>query len=255
MFGRRRGVRLSALQLFRKRSAQGTAANPLPRPRPRAPPTLAGGPIASAVAALGVLQAQRLVTGNDLDHVLGRELILDFSNHRLLEIQLNRCPQCLSGHRRWDDLTSLDCEHHATLAAVFQRAEHDLQSSEVKLSAYQHPLNTQACCECGSLRHSVGSDWAAPPECDHCGRSMTWLRTAQMDCFSRNTADRLGFLHTSFEQLGLPQDGVLLVAHCRAPAATVLAACRSARLRGSDAAEDIHVPPSDPPAAAPCEWK
>lgn len=223
---------------------------------PERAPTLAGGPIASAIAALGVLQAQRLVTGNDVDHVLDRELILDFSNHRLLEIQLNRCPQCLSGHRRWGDLTSLDCAHHATLAAVFQRAEHDLQSSEVKLSAYQHPLNTQACCECGSLRRVVGSDWATPPECDHCGRSMTWLRAAQMGCFSRDTADRLAFLHTSFEQLGLPHDGVLLVARA-AGHQRQRYLLRADRLDscGSDTAEDIHVPPSEPSAAAPCEWK
>ncbi len=87
------------------------------------PPTLAGGAIASAIAGLGILQAQRLVSGNDVERVLGRELILDLSNHRLLEIELTRCERCLSGHRRWEELIEVQPTNHRDLAAIFDLAE------------------------------------------------------------------------------------------------------------------------------------
>ncbi len=80
------------------------------------------------------------------------------------------------------------------------------------MAAYQHPLITQAFCECGSLRQVAGTRWAAEPECERCGRPMMWLRDVQLDRFNRDTAARLNFLHAPLSQLGLPQDGLLLIA-------------------------------------------
>jgi hypothetical protein len=164
------------------------------------------------MAGLTLLQAQRWVTGNDLERVLNREIILDLSNHKLLELQLERCPQCLSGHRRWQPLELNEAAHEIALHELFGLAEQTLPTKSVTLAAYQHPLNTQACCDCGNVQVAAGTDWAGPPKCPRCGTTMSWLREMQIDRVSRQVAAGLGILHTPLDKLGIPTDGAMFLA-------------------------------------------
>lgn len=175
-------------------------------------PTLAGGPIASATSGLALLQAQRLVTGNDDDLVLDREILIDLSHFQLLAIQLRRCDRCLSGHQQWQTIDIDRAAGETTLGHLFQVAAGSLPATAVTLAVYQHPLNTQAFCSCGCVQIAVGTDWALPPACPRCERPMTWLREMQLDRLDHHTAAELGVLDTPLDRLGVPEDGAMCLA-------------------------------------------
>jgi hypothetical protein len=193
--------------LFRR-----TRRTPCPNQQPERPPTLAGGPIAAAIGACGLLQAQRLVTGNDMDQVLDLEVVLDLTDWQLFPIRRPRSAGCLSGHTPWQ-LTR--CEHAAetTLAKVFHEAEERCGAAEVALEPFGHPLFTEALCECGGCQRAVGTRWAPPPICAQCGKPMTWFPTSAKPRLTRADATLWGIEGTSLTQLGFPQRGALFTAH------------------------------------------
>lgn len=185
----------------------GTAAEPAP--------TLAGGALGMAIAGIGVLQAQRLVTGNDLEQVLERELVLDLTHGELLATRLRRSEDCLSRHERWNLVPARLAADAATLADVFARCVRELGTTDVVLEPYGHPLGLHLSCACGAQRLAAGSIWSAGPACARCGRDMRWTRDVLLPRFGSAQARELGILARTPAELGLPADGALLVA--RAP--------------------------------------
>lgn len=175
-------------------------------------PTIAGGAMAMAVAGIGLLSAQRLMTGNDAEQVWGHETLLDLTHGHLLPMQLVRSDRCLSGHVEWE-LVSFDAfAANTSLAEVFDRASVELATAEITIEPYLHPLCVQADCSCGQVVQAVGSQWAAARDCPRCGRAMTWRSAAQYDRISRQMAGHFGILDTSLAELGLPETGAMLVA-------------------------------------------
>lgn len=175
-------------------------------------PTVAGGAMAMAVAGIGLLSAQRLLTGNDAEQVWGHETLLDLTHGQLLPMKLVRSDRCLSGHVRWELVPFDAFAADTSVAEVFDRASVELAAVDITIEPYLHPLCVQAECSCGQVVQAVGSQWAAPPECSRCGRAMTWRRAAQYDRISRQLASNLGILDTSLAKLGLPELGAMLVA-------------------------------------------
>lgn len=98
---------------------RSTQRTPCPgQPDAERAPTIAGGALGAAIAGCGLLQAQRLVLGNDLELVVNREILVDMTRWKLLPIERRRSDTCLSGHVRWqltrigrsaDEVTSPIC--------------------------------------------------------------------------------------------------------------------------------------------------
>jgi hypothetical protein len=180
-------------------------------------PTRAGGAIASVVAGLAMLQAQRLMTGNDIDRVLGRDVIVDMSHQQILDIELPRSDRCLSGHQRWELIGVDRGAAHITLADLFAMAQQEFGTSRhVTLAAYSHPLNIEARCDCGGVTRAVGTDWSQPPKCEPCAKPMRWLQETQVDRVDRRLAIELDILETPLDQLGVQDQGAMIVARCPA---------------------------------------
>lgn len=177
-------------------------------------PTLAGGAIAAGTAGLALSLAQRLIAGKDLDLILNREFILDWTNFQMLSVQLDRCERCLTGHRTWDlmdlDFTAAD----GTLADVFAAAG---DAPELDLEPHLHPLNVQATCRCGEVVAAVGTDWAAPPPCPTCGQRLSWMREVQLDRFTRLQAESWGIQSVPLATLGIPEGGMFVVRGAKRP--------------------------------------
>jgi len=185
-------------------------------PQPDRPPTFAGITIAMMIAGLGLLQAQRLVTG-DLENVVDREILLDVNHFQLLPNRLHRSAGCLSGHIRWNlEETGLSTAE-ATLEDLFDFAESRFtgmggDKAEVSLEPYAHPLNTEAGCVCGRVMQAVGSRWSPAPDCPDCGQPMQWRPARQLPRLRRSSARQLGIGSVSLDRLGLP-DGAMIVGH------------------------------------------
>lgn len=178
--------------------------------------TIAGGALGMAIAGLGLLQAQRLVTGNDLEYVLDRELLLDLSHSQLLATRLRRSDACLSRHEGpWHLVPAGLTTEEATVADVFARCAGQLGTTDLLLEPYGHPLGLQVSCACGARRLAVGSVWSVGPACPRCGQAMQWTQDIQWPRLSSAQARELGIHTRTLAELGLPQDGALLIA--RAP--------------------------------------
>lgn len=175
------------------------------------PPTIAGAGIGSAIAGLALLQAQRLITGNDVERVADREIILDLTNMQTHELQLRRSAQCLSGHVGWDVERLDGCSTDSTLRELFQRAGQCHDDPRVTLAGYQHPLNGEAFCECGRVQAACGTEWVGAPQCAGCGADMQWLVETQVDRVDQQAAERLDILDVPLTRLGFPGDGTLLI--------------------------------------------
>jgi ThiF family len=175
-------------------------------------PTIAGGAIAMAIAGLGLLSAQRVLTGNDDNLVYDHETHLNLTHLQLLPMKLTRSEGCLSGHVRWELMPINAAAANVTFAELFSIASRELSSAEVTLEPYLHPLCIQAECVCGQLARATGSQWAQPPECAHCGECMSWRRAIQYDRVSMQHASDLGILGVPLTTLGLPEQGAMLVA-------------------------------------------
>lgn len=174
-------------------------------------PTLAGGPMGATISSLALLQAQRLVTGNDRELVVDREIIVDFSHFQLLDIRLERSERCLSGHRSWE-LADVDATvGEATLADLFDVARGEFGTTDVTLAGYQHSLNVQAACTCGNVRIAAGTEWAKTPVCNDCRNPMQWLAETQIDRINQESAAELRVLNTPLAELGYP-DGAMFSA-------------------------------------------
>jgi molybdopterin/thiamine biosynthesis adenylyltransferase len=179
---------------------------------PSRPPTIAGGAVPMAIVGLALLSAERLISGNDDDLVYDREVLLDFTNLKLLPMQLKRSSRCISGHVRWELCRIDKTASSVTLEDVFTLASEELAADEVSLEPYLHPLNELAECECGQVMAAVGTAWAAAPQCPSCGNAMAWRRTILHTRITRQLAHELGILSTPLSGLGLPADGAMIVA-------------------------------------------
>ncbi|MBI4881886.1 MAG: ThiF family adenylyltransferase [Planctomycetes bacterium] len=193
------------------------------------PPTLAGGALSMAIAGAGLLQAERLVTGNDAELVWNRELILDLTRGEILSARLARSADCLSGHARWRLIDVLASAAALTLGRLFALCQNIFAPPprDVAIEPFGHPLCVEARCACGREARACGAAWAAPPRCA-CGASMSWRReTAHVRLSAQDAAD-LGVADTPLSALGLPETGALLVAHAPDHAPTHLLLAGSA---------------------------
>jgi hypothetical protein len=198
------------------RSWEDLAANLRRTPCPGAaaidrPATHAGGALASVMSGVALLQAQRLVTGNDLGLVRDREVIVDLSHWQIMLAEVRRSPQCLSGHTAWE-LIRVPAPKDAALGQVYARAAQLVGGSTFQLEPYGHPFCLEASCLCGAGRIAVGTKWATPPTCQRCGHQMAWRRETQVAALHRNQAEELGILNCTVSQLGLPDRGTMFVA-------------------------------------------
>jgi hypothetical protein len=174
-------------------------------------PTLAGGAIGMAVAGLGLLQAQRLVGGNDVELALGREVLLDLGAPQCLSLELRRSPGCLSGHARWELVRLPRRASSGPLSLLFEAAG-DLLGADAILEPFAHPLCLEATCACGARVAATGTRWAPAPACPSCGAETTWNSSAQVARLSADAARQLGIADASLQALGLPEAGALISA-------------------------------------------
>ncbi len=185
---------------------------------PARPPTLAGGALGMTVAGVVLLQAQRLVTGNDLDLVLDREWIIDLSHGQLLPLHRARSADCLSGHVRWTLVFHDRRASDTSLRELFAVAARHLQlngTSELTLEPYSHAVCREWNCQCGESQPRYGTRWLTPIPCPRCGAPMVPRITTAVDWLTESNTRDLGIADQPLAELGFPDDGVMLVA--RAP--------------------------------------
>jgi hypothetical protein len=201
------------------------SAQPRSLRQPRQPcaarrPTYAGGAIGMAVAGLALLQAQRLLSGNDPELVLDRELLLDLDRFELRSMALRRSAACISGHARWSLEPMARGVEETTVSELLDVAARRL-GPRVRVRPLGHPLALEAFCPgCGARRLAVGSAHAAAPSCAGCGRAMARRLDALWEEFDAAEAEELGILEATLLDLGLPRGG--LVVSARATAAPAL---------------------------------
>jgi hypothetical protein len=174
------------------------------------PPTLAGGALGMAIAGIGLLQAQRLITGNDSHLVCDREIVLDLSHGRFVSVAQSRSERCLSGHIRWEVENLERLGSDATLAGVFEAAR-PRSLAGISLEPYAHPLRIAAVCDCGAGQEAFGTRWATPPQCPRCGRATSWRDDVQIDRLTPPVASELGILNIRLDELGFPDSGAMFV--------------------------------------------
>jgi len=187
-------------------------------PEPVREPTRAGGAIGMAIAGLALLQAQRLVTGNDLELVLDREWIVDLSRGQLLPLRRQRSRECLSGHVRWTMALLEQSATDTTLHELFEEAARrfDLpDSTEIVLEFYGHPLCREVVCSCGEFKPVCGTRWMPAIPCPRCGTRMSPQLATALDWLTEANTQELGIRERRLVQLGLPDDGAMVIA--RAP--------------------------------------
>jgi hypothetical protein len=179
------------------------------------PDTIAGGAMAGATASLGLLQAQRLVTGHDRQLVIEREILVDWTGFQIIPLRLERSRECLSGHVRWSLVDAGDEIAELKVDDLFGLAWKELPEPHSTMSCHLHPLNTKAVCDCGACVRAVGTNWAPLPTCERCGGPMRWLPLAQIHCLSRDVAAELGILGHTLSEIGFPEYGAMITV--RAP--------------------------------------
>lgn len=175
-------------------------------------PTNAGGALATAVAGIGLLQAQRLVTGNGIEFVLNQEILVDLSDMRLIPLIGQRSANCISGHVRWSLRRFAGTADDVTFADVFSATRQELGPVEVTLEPFAHPLSIQAHCECGASRDVVGTRWAVAPICTSCHLAMKWVPETQLHRIRDADLHELKIADVPLSQLGLPDRGAMIVA-------------------------------------------
>lgn len=191
--------------------AAGHSRTPCPGSAPDARlATRAGNAIAGVVAGLALLQAQRLITGNDLELVRDREVIVDLSHLQMMGAVVRRSEACVSGHAAWE-LIDVPASRCARLEDVFAVAQEFAGHDGVRLAPFGHPLCLEAGCECGRTHRAVGTIWAEAPRCEACGVAMSWRTATEVSAFGRDEARELGILDRSLAELGLPKAGAMFV--------------------------------------------
>jgi hypothetical protein len=174
------------------------------RDAPERPATLAGGALAEVIAGAALIQAQRVVTGNDVDLALGREVTIDLTHMHLMSAQIPRSRRCLSGHIAWE-LTPAPAEASTTLGDVAGFIARDLGRADFMLEPFGHPLCIEAGCGCGASMVVVGSVWADSPVCGRCGAPMTWRTESQRAALHPAQINELRVGDRTLNELGLPQ--------------------------------------------------
>ena len=177
-------------------------------PAPDRPPTLAGGALASTIASFGLLQIQRYVSGNDLELVRNREVIVDWTHMEIMSAELIRSERCISGHRMWRLIDVPESEIE-TLRHLFAMARAQLKHRDFRISPYGHPIAISAGCECGATVIAAGTEWAPPPVCKTCQSEMTWNQDTSLNTISEDQARELGIWDMSLRQIGLPEEGAM----------------------------------------------
>lgn len=187
-------------------------------PTPEREPTLAGGAIGMTIAGIVLLQAQRLVTGNDLEHVLDREWIVDLTHGQLLPLHRTRSPECLSGHVRWTLVPLERRSSETSLRDLFGEVARRFElrdTSEISIEPYAHALCREWTCACGESQRSCGTRWLAAILCPRCGVPLTPQIATALDWLTESNTRDLGIDDQPLDQLGFPNDGAMFVA--RAP--------------------------------------
>lgn len=172
------------------------------------PPTLAGGALASTIASLGLLQIQRCVTGNDVELVRNREVIVDWTHMEIISAEVMRSEKCISGHTGWN-LREMRGAEIETLSDVFEIAGSLVDGKEFHIAPFGHPISISAGCECGEVVLGAGSQWATRPECPQCQSEMNWNVDTGLNALNESQAKELGAWDLTLSQLGLPEEGAL----------------------------------------------
>jgi hypothetical protein len=181
---------------------------PCPEGENTPPPTIATNATAAVVSGAGLHDAMRLLAGHE--DVFDRETIIDLDNMQIIELRLDRSPNCLSGHETWSWDRIDRAANQVTLREAFGLIQGRLGSGAT-LEAFNHPLWTAAVCDrCRLGREAVGS-WWSPPPCRRCGRAMRWQWGTDRKRLTLSEAGRLGILGDTLAALGLPDQGAMLV--------------------------------------------
>lgn len=192
---------------------RSTQRTPCPgQPDAERAPTIAGGALGAAIAGCGLLQAQRLVLGNDLELVVNREILVDMTRWKLLPIERRRSDTCLSGHVRWQLTRIGRSADEVTFADLFAEARRRLGNSRVTLEPYGHALCVEAVCPCGARREAAGTRWAKPPRCTRCHGATRWLEQTQYPVLKKAHVEGMEIDQTPLSELGLPGAGAMVVA-------------------------------------------
>ncbi len=200
---------------------------PLPTPCPGAsmadrPPTLAGGAIASAITGVATLQIQRLLTGNDVEQVRNREVIVDLTNMTLMNARLPRSEQCISGHQTWN-LVEVPSTRLQTLGDLFGEASTQLGTHHIAIEPHNHPLCIEAACNCGATTLRAGTVWSTPPRCSRCDSTMSWRTETQQPAFNHEFISRLQIQDRPLDELGFAARGAMFTARAESqPALRIL---------------------------------
>ena len=118
-----------------------TRRTPCPgQPDSERPPTITGGALAAAIGGFGLVQAQRLATGNDVERVVNREIVLDMTHWGLFPIERRRSETCLSGHVRWQLTPIGRSAEGLTFAELFAEAQRRLGNRRVTLEPVRPPF-------------------------------------------------------------------------------------------------------------------
>jgi len=174
-------------------------------------PTFAGGALAMMVTGAGLLQAQRIVTGNDTHLVLDQEIVIDADHWQMLRLTRQSSAECLSGHVKWNLIGLPNPVSETSFRELFSTAVQHLGRSGLSLEPYAHPLCTEALCPCGTRRHAVGTQWAERPSCDDCKNTMMYLRETARYRLDQSRLDETKIADVPLAKLGLPS-GAMFVA-------------------------------------------
>lgn len=192
---------------------RSTRRTPCPgQPDDERPPTIAGGALAAAIGGFGLVQAQRLATGNDLERVVNREIVLDMTHWSLFPIERRRSETCLSGHVQWQLTPIGRSADELTLAELFVEAQQRLGNRQVALEPYGHALCVEAVCQCGARREAIGTRWAKPPDCMLCHGTMRWFDQTQHSVLEKADVEEMEIDGIPLSDLGLPSAGAMFVA-------------------------------------------
>jgi molybdopterin/thiamine biosynthesis adenylyltransferase len=186
--------------------ARAPARTPCPGSAPTRRPTLAG-PVAHALVGVGLLQAQRVVTGRGREHAWDRELVLDLDAPALHALTITRSAACLSGHARWDVIALPETVHALTLRALFAHGQAHLGTA-VTLHAHNGALALTTVCRCGE-RARPGLLSAPPPLCADCGERARRQPAVTLSALNHAQAQALAIAEVPLAELGFPRGAAI----------------------------------------------
>lgn len=126
---------------------------PCPGREPETPPTFAGGALGSTVAGIALLQAQRLLSDNDVVLARDVEVLVDLDHMQMLSLRLERSERCVSGHERWQIEGLGRRADEVTVGELVERAR-DRLGAAVSVAPYRSRVDL--------VREAAGRFAAAP---------------------------------------------------------------------------------------------